>query len=424
MAKGKRAVLCLLIICFSTVFLLSFRSLIKSGKENSSQNYFKTTVYEESLSFFQETSFSETSAEQPEETETTFLLSETEKNNNEEIYSEIPVLSCPNEVNLYLNHCLSQGKAYADFVYSGEGSEIRINDLAQMTCSYYVQASALEKVENGIRVEFFKYPGEKIFDYYQKGRISELSKEETETFNAACELLQEEMGRAKSEIELEIAIHDKLCEKISYVECTEKIPDSKTIVRPLTAVGALLDGKANCQGYADAFYLLASLAGFNVGKQSTDDHIFNTISLGGKWYIVDVTFNDGSLSKYKGINSYYLFNAGLDKSGVYTLNENKMRFEISETSDEYYFYNLTSELIENSYQRCFENLDDAAVSVLLENSLMKRKAQHIMIKNKTLTTIDLSRALNKLIEESGEKLKYSVKVLRRDGDTYFYIEFR
>ena len=101
-----------------------------------------------------------------------------------------------------------------------------------------------------------------------------------------------------------------------------------------------------------------------------------------------------------------------------------MRFEISETSDEYYFYNLTSELIENSYQRCFENLDDAAVSVLLENSLMKRKAQHIMIKNKTLTTIDLSRALNKLIEESGEKLKYSVKVLRRDGDTYFYIEFR
>ena len=73
-----------------------------------------------------------------------------------------------------------------------------------------------------------------------------------------------------------------------------------------TAIGGLLNGRADCDGYADTFYLVASLAGFEVNYQngnanpSYEDslkpedigHMWNRIRLGNEWYQVDVTWDD------------------------------------------------------------------------------------------------------------------------------------
>lgn len=60
-----------------------------------------------------------------------------------------------------------------------------------------------------------------------------------------------------------------------------------------TAYGALVKREAVCQGYAHAFYLLASRCGLEAYTVSSEDHAWNIIKLDdGNYYHVDVTWED------------------------------------------------------------------------------------------------------------------------------------
>ncbi len=66
-----------------------------------------------------------------------------------------------------------------------------------------------------------------------------------------------------------------------------------------TAYGALVDGQATCQGYADAMHLLLARAGFEtvwcvgIGSDERVTHKWNYVKLSdGKWYIIDPTWAD------------------------------------------------------------------------------------------------------------------------------------
>lgn len=61
--------------------------------------------------------------------------------------------------------------------------------------------------------------------------------------------------------------------------------------------GALIQGKATCEGYSRAFaYCMDQLnipCSYQTGKtKSGEGHIWNTVKIKGKTYIVDVTWND------------------------------------------------------------------------------------------------------------------------------------
>ena len=66
-----------------------------------------------------------------------------------------------------------------------------------------------------------------------------------------------------------------------------------------TAYGALIDGKAACQGYADALQLLLARAGFEIcnvmdnGNSEGTRHCWNLVKLSdGGWYNIDCTWDD------------------------------------------------------------------------------------------------------------------------------------
>lgn len=60
--------------------------------------------------------------------------------------------------------------------------------------------------------------------------------------------------------------------------------------------GALVNGKAVCEGYAKAFKLLCDRAGIPCvlvgGKANGGDHMWNYVMIGNTWYLVDLTFDD------------------------------------------------------------------------------------------------------------------------------------
>ncbi len=85
-------------------------------------------------------------------------------------------------------------------------------------------------------------------------------------------------------------LHDYLILKCDY---------SEEAMSPFTAFGALVEGRATCQGYADAMHLLLAGAGYEtvfatgVGDDEAVKHKWNYVKLSdGKWYIIDPTWDD------------------------------------------------------------------------------------------------------------------------------------
>lgn len=62
------------------------------------------------------------------------------------------------------------------------------------------------------------------------------------------------------------------------------------------ADGAILHGIALCEGYSKSFMYLAQALGYNCvcvcGKANGEDHMWNMVELDGRWYHVDVTWDD------------------------------------------------------------------------------------------------------------------------------------
>lgn len=62
------------------------------------------------------------------------------------------------------------------------------------------------------------------------------------------------------------------------------------------AYGALVDGKAVCEGYSKAFQILCNKADIDciqlMGIVDSDNHVWNCVKIGGDWYQIDVTWDD------------------------------------------------------------------------------------------------------------------------------------
>lgn len=184
--------------------------------------------------------------------------------------------------------------------------------------------------------------GVRMVDAWRSGDLSALSEDERRALELALELASELGARCASPLELEKAIFDELCARISY--SNDAAPSIERDDPLATATCALLRGEANCQGYSDAFYLLASLSGLEAGYQSGYDaqdmpHMWNTLRISDSWYAVDVTAGD-SWGGGEPLVNYALFNAGLDAcAGCLSWPEHYQTAPIAPVSDENYFFN-------------------------------------------------------------------------------------
>ncbi|SDZ81072.1 Putative cell wall binding repeat-containing protein [Oribacterium sp. KHPX15] len=69
---------------------------------------------------------------------------------------------------------------------------------------------------------------------------------------------------------------------------------------------ALVNGKAVCQGYAEAFQELCESAGLSTRIVSNSNHAWNLVKLDGQWYHVDITWADDDTKGYKGLDKGYI----------------------------------------------------------------------------------------------------------------------
>lgn len=173
-----------------------------------------------------------------------------------------------NQINSSLNGIYGSGETYQQMGTVGDQyKKVRIT--IQRTINYYVLKAYMD--------------GDAIPDEEKKAqRLYQSVKKVLDSIN-----LSELSDYAK-----EVAIHDYLVAHCKYSENTDQATDSD-IYR---AYGALVDGDAVCNGYAEAMQLLLMCAGLNtrfvVGTADGIDHAWNMVELDGNWYHVDTTWDD------------------------------------------------------------------------------------------------------------------------------------
>lgn len=96
-----------------------------------------------------------------------------------------------------------------------------------------------------------------------------------------------------SDVEKALAVHDYLVLNCAYTY------DSEPSSHVYDAYGALVKHEAVCQGYSSAFnYLINNILDIECHLVSTEDHQWNAIKINGKFYHVDVTWDDPTTGGY------------------------------------------------------------------------------------------------------------------------------
>lgn len=142
-----------------------------------------------------------------------------------------------------------------------------------------------------------------IIDYYTD------AKQEKQTDKKVKEIIKSLDLKGKSDYKKVRAIHDYICEHTEYD--SERSGDDVGGTEH-TAYGALVEGKAVCQGYSNALYRLLLEAGVDnriINGNGVEPgglegaHSWNIVSIGGVYFYVDATWDDSTES-----DQYFLRN--------------------------------------------------------------------------------------------------------------------
>lgn len=137
--------------------------------------------------------------------------------------------------------------------------------------SYYLNDKSIEIVT-------------KIYMYCYAGREeTALAKQK---YDSAADKLIAGITPKMPEFERELILHDRLAGHIAY-EDGDRVHD---------AYGALINGKAVCEGYTKAFQYLLQKVGIQsfmaTGTGNGGKHAWNIVRIDGKYYNVDLTWDD------------------------------------------------------------------------------------------------------------------------------------
>ena len=143
----------------------------------------------------------------------------------------------------------------------------------------------------------------------------------TQTVNSLLSKADIDGNGCVEQLELIMTAHDYLCQRFYYDSSSYQNYESSGDYRIFCSAGGFLDSVGTgvvCEGYAKAFKVICDqwgipcvlIGGTVTQNGKTEGHMWNGVQLNGKWYLMDVTWDDGS-SGY----SYKYFMVGNTLSG-------------------------------------------------------------------------------------------------------------
>ena len=207
------------------------------------------------------------------------------------------VLRTESEKNAYAAvDCLAQEGSSTVFTIDNDGTPDRLDDILDLYKGDHHEVFWLNDSSSYEYTTHETYTEIRLL-YSFSG--SELTAAKQRLRDKVNEILSSAPKDADS-YEKELWLNDRLVESCEYDE--DAAAHEEVIANEQNAYGALVDGRAVCEGYSRAFQLLCSEMGITcvsvngTAEDESDDgdgnHIWNAVQLDDEWYYVDVTWND------------------------------------------------------------------------------------------------------------------------------------
>lgn len=143
--------------------------------------------------------------------------------------------------------------------------------------------------------------------YTENTPIPDTEKKAQQLYEIVQHIMTEYVTESMTNYDKEKVFHDYIVKNCAYSSNVDQ-PPSSDIYR---AYGALVNGDAVCNGYAEALHLLLACAGiesrFVVGTADGVSHAWNLVHLNGKWFHLDATWDDPTPDR-EGVVIHRFFN--------------------------------------------------------------------------------------------------------------------
>ena len=133
--------------------------------------------------------------------------------------------------------------------------------------------------------------------YAFKMKVSYRNAAQRKALNARAKAMMKKVSNWDSQLEKVEKIHDAIIKRSNY-DYTSYY-SGKLREDSGSVYGNLVRGRSVCAGYAEAFQLVALKAGLQSRYVCNGSHAWNLVRVGGKWYHIDVCWDDTSGSKRK-----------------------------------------------------------------------------------------------------------------------------
>lgn len=189
---------------------------------------------------------------------------------------------------------------------------------------------------------------------YNADELLELSSEVRKRSDEIISMISDDM----TEVDIIRVIHDQIITNCTYSAETKNASN---------AYGALVEGMASCEGYSRAMAYICRRAGIAceivTGLANGVPHMWNMVAADGKWYHIDVSWDDPVLSaSIEDYVSYEYFN--IDDTQIqksHTIESDVFLLPLAYASDANYFvyYNLYIDDAENAGTVISDGISDA-----------------------------------------------------------------
>ncbi|MBP3798960.1 MAG: transglutaminase [Ruminococcus sp.] len=177
---------------------------------------------------------------------------------------------------------------------------------------------------------------------YDDDKLAEMAEE----LDAAVDEIAEGVDKSWSDYDKILYVHDYIVDNCEYDYDAAASNNDELIGFAGTSYGCLVEHKAICEGYAQAFDLIMSRLGFDCGMASgiagDELHAWNYIKADGDYYWLDVTWDDNMTEHCDGHSPRYKFfmlNDRLFLEGKTLGDDVPFVPQCNELDDNYYVHN-------------------------------------------------------------------------------------
>lgn len=160
----------------------------------------------------------------------------------------------------------------------------------------------------GYNMSYNDYEADIELDIIEGLSIDEIVEMSNE-LDREAEIIVEAARQLDSDYEKALYVHDAIIEACEYD--SENVGNNETAHLWGTAYGALVQHKAICQGYAEAYKLIMDKLGIECGicggMASNESHAWNYVKLDGEYYWADLTWDDPILNGESGFLTHVYF---------------------------------------------------------------------------------------------------------------------